>query len=53
MEKKTALEISIEKVLEALRKAGYRQSTILLFQRAYGRLLKSAAKMKNRQSGMS
>lgn len=43
MEKKTALESSIEKVLEELRKVGYCQSTILLFKRAYGRLLKSAA----------
>ena len=45
MEKKTALESSIEKVLEELRKAGYCQSSILLFKRAYGRLLKSAAIM--------
>jgi len=45
MEKKTALENSVEKVLEELGKAGYCQSTILLFKRAYGRLLKSAAIM--------
>ena len=45
MEKKTALESSVEKVLEALRKAGYCQSTILLFKRVYGRLIKSAAIM--------
>jgi len=46
MKKKTDLEISIEKVLEALRKADYSQSSILLFQRVYGRLLKCAANMK-------
>jgi len=45
MEKKTALEMSVEKVLEELRKAGYYQSTIRIFQRVYGRLLKSAAAM--------
>ena len=45
MEKKTALESSVEKVLEALRKAGYCESTILKYQRAYDRLLRSAAIM--------
>lgn len=45
MERKTALESSIEIVLEELRKAGYCQSTILIYQRAYGRLLRSAAIM--------
>ena len=45
MEKKTALESSVEKVLEALRKAGYCESTILIYQRAYCRLLRSAAIM--------
>ncbi len=43
MEKKTALEKSVEKVLEELIKAGYCQSTIRIFQRAYARLLRSAA----------
>ena len=45
MEKKTALEKSVEKVLEELRKAGYCQSTIRIFKRAYGRLLRTAAAM--------
>jgi len=45
MRKKTALESSVEKVLEELRKAGYCESTILFYQRAYGRLLRSAAIM--------
>ncbi|HAR39791.1 MAG TPA: hypothetical protein DCR68_00180 [Coprothermobacter sp.] len=45
MEKKTVLESNVEEVLEALRTAGYCQSTILLYQRAYGRLLRSAAIM--------
>jgi site-specific recombinase XerD len=45
MEKKTALESSVEKVLEELRKAGYCQSTILFFKRAYDRLLRAAAIM--------
>lgn len=45
MEKKTALEISVQKVLEELEKAGYCQSTILFFKRAYGRLLRSATIM--------
>lgn len=45
MEKKTALESSVEKVLEELRKANYCQSTILVYQRAYGRLLRSASIM--------
>jgi site-specific recombinase XerD len=45
MEKKTALESCVEKVLEELRKAGYCQSTILYYKRAYGRLLKAAANM--------
>jgi site-specific recombinase XerD len=45
MKKKTALKSSVEKVLEELRKAGYCQSTILYYQRAYGRLLRSAAVM--------
>jgi hypothetical protein len=45
MEKKTTLENSVENVLEELRKAGYCQSTILLFKRVYGRLLKSASIM--------
>ena len=45
MEKKTALESNIEKVLEELRKAGYCQSTILLYQRVFCRLLKSATIM--------
>ncbi|MHB1420501.1 MAG: tyrosine-type recombinase/integrase [Bacillota bacterium] len=45
MEKKTALENSVEKVLEELRKAGYCQSTIRIFKRAYARLLRTAAAM--------
>ncbi len=45
MEKKTPLENSVEKVLEELRKAGYCQSSILIINRAYNRLLKSAAIM--------
>ena len=45
MEKKTDLENSVEKVIEELRKAGYCQSTIRVFQRVYGRLLRSAAVM--------
>ena len=45
MKKKTALESSIEKVLEELKNAGYCQSTILLFKRVYSRLLRSAAIM--------
>jgi site-specific recombinase XerD len=45
MDKKTALENSVEKVLEELRKTRYCQSTIRIFQRAYGRLLRSAAIM--------
>ena len=45
MEKKTALEKNVEKVLEELRKAGYCQSTIRIFKRAYGRLLRTAAAM--------
>ena len=46
MEKKITLENSVEKVLEELRRAGYSQSTILFFKRAYGRLLKTASIMK-------
>lgn len=45
MNKKTALENSVEQVLEELRKEGYCQSTIRIFQRAYARLLRSAAIM--------
>ena len=45
MEKKTALESSIEKVFKELGKEGYCQSTIHYYQRAYGRLLRSAAIM--------
>lgn len=45
MEKKTALECSVEKVIEELRKSGYCQSTIHFYQRAYGRLLRSATIM--------
>ncbi len=45
MEKKTALEDSVEKVLEELRKAGYCQSTIRIFRRAYDRLLRTAVVM--------
>jgi hypothetical protein len=45
MEKKTALENSVEQVLEELKKAGYCQSTIRIFQRAYGRLFRTAAAM--------
>lgn len=45
MEKKTILESNVEKVLEELGKAGYCQSTIRLFKRAYDRLLRAAAIM--------
>jgi len=45
MKKKTDLENSVENVIEELRKAGYCQSTIRVFQRVYGRLLRSAAVM--------
>jgi len=45
MEKKTALESNIEKVLQELEKEGYCQSTILLYKRAYNGLLKDAALM--------
>ncbi|MFZ5944770.1 MAG: hypothetical protein ACOYVD_11705 [Bacillota bacterium] len=43
MEKKTALEKSVEKVLEELRKAGYFQSTIRIFKRAYGQIVKDCS----------
>ena len=43
MEMKTALEISVLEVLEALEVANYCQSTISLYRRAYNRLLKKAA----------
>lgn len=42
MEKKTALESSVENVLEKLRKAGYCPSTIKYYSRGYDRLLRSA-----------
>jgi site-specific recombinase XerD len=45
MAKKTTLESSVEKVLEALGKAGYCQSTVHSFKKVYERLLKSAALM--------
>ncbi len=45
METKTALEISVLKVLEELEAANYCQSTILIFRRIYNRLLKKAAEM--------
>ena len=45
MDKKTDLETSVEKVLEALEKASYCQSTILFFKRVYHRLLRAAAIM--------
>ena len=45
MEKKSNLEISVERVLEELKKAGYCPSSILIFKRAFGRLLRSAAIM--------
>lgn len=45
MEIKTALEISVLKVLEELKTANYCDSTILVYQRAYNRLLKKAADM--------
>lgn len=46
MEKKTTLESNVEKVLEALRTAGYCESTIFNYQRVYVRLLRSATIMK-------
>lgn len=45
MAKKTTLKISVERVLEALEKAGYCQSTIHSFKKVYERLLKYAAIM--------
>ena len=45
MEKETTLESNVEKVLEALRTAGYCESTILNYQRVYVRLLRSATIM--------
>lgn len=45
MEMKTALNISVLEVLEALEVANYCQSTISLYRRTYNRLLKKAADM--------
>lgn len=43
MKKKTALEVSVENVLEELNNTGYCQSTIHYFEKGYDRLLKLAA----------
>ncbi|MFC4766088.1 hypothetical protein [Effusibacillus consociatus] len=45
MKKKTALEISVENVLEELIDTGYCQSTIRYYKKGYDRLLKSASTM--------
>ena len=45
METKTALEISVMKVLEELKSENYCHSTIILYQRVYDRLLKKAVVM--------
>lgn len=45
MEMKTALGSSVQEVLEQLKVANYCQSTILMYQRVYNRLLQKAAAM--------